>query len=72
MNWLLRFFSSRAWQRHQFQQIQAQLNDLSMQIQGLQFEMTQSLQSISDETHMRLDKLQSTVEKLESSVPEQG
>jgi hypothetical protein len=72
MTWLLRFFSPRAWQRHQFQQVQAQLNDLSMQIQGLQFEMTQSLQSISDETHMRLDKLQSTVEKMDSDVRKQG
>lgn len=64
MNWLLRFFSPRAWQRYQFQQLQAQIAELTMQLQGFQFEMTQSLEHIATETQMRLDNLQATVEQL--------
>lgn len=68
MNWLLRLFSPRAWQRHQFQQLQAQLTELMLQIQGYQFEMTQAIEHISTETQMRLDNLQATVEQLSSPL----
>lgn len=70
MNWLLRFFSPRAWQRYQFQQIEYQLSQLSVQIQNLQFEIANLLQTYGEETDGRLDHLQSSIDQLNQKIHE--
>jgi TolA-binding protein len=50
MRWLLRLISPRAWQRDQFQQLQYQITQLSVQIENLQYQLMQSYQAL--ETHI--------------------
>jgi hypothetical protein len=46
MRWLFRLISPRAWQRDQFQQIQYQIMQLSVQIENLQYQLMQSHQAL--------------------------
>ena len=56
MIWLLRLISPRAWQRDQFQQLQYQISQLSVQIENLQYQLIQSHQALEVHIDEKLNK----------------
>jgi len=56
MKWLLRLISPRAWQRDQFQQLQYQISQLSVQIENLQYQLIQSHQALEVHIDEKLNK----------------
>jgi chaperonin cofactor prefoldin len=56
MRWLLRLISPRAWQRDQFQQLQYQISQLSVQIENLQYQLIQSHQALEVHIDEKLNK----------------
>jgi len=56
MAWLLRYFSPRAWQRYQFQQLEYQITQLSAQIDNSQYQLIESHQALEVHIDEKLNK----------------
>jgi len=56
MAWLLRYFSPRAWQRYQFQQLEYQITQLSAQIDNSQYQLIESVQRLEARIDEMLNK----------------